>query len=730
MKISKIILFSVLLLVGNLWAAAPAWQQISGTQYSMVVIASGTINDADFTGEGANIFGAFGPGGQEDCRGLGMWDEAGYWYFTIVSDNNGEDISFLMYNSANDEIVECNKIVNFSDNVVIGTPSSPFQITSGLANGTINGQISIINTHSVPANITDVTIYANGTSTHPDENGNYSLSVPPGTYTISAVLKNYYSNVSSTILVSNGQTTENVNFSLIDWNVMAGNQYSFTVMANLQIGGKIIPNNSQNFLGAFGPGGYEDCRAIATWEPANLPYWEGYWFFTIVGDTNGEEIKFSYFDAKENVCVETVSFLNNAVYGEPTSPFTLTAGFIEQTINLNSNWNWVSFYVQPEDPAISTLFSSINSNIYQIKNQNSSSTYYPSLNSWVGDLEKISVGDAYLIKMLQPDQMTISGEAIALNTPIALAENWNWIAYFSQDNMNLNNALSSVLPNVLQIKDQDETAFYYNPPGSWVGNLEYMTQGNGYKINMNAADNLTYSNESRITPKANNKKFREVPDWKVISGTQYSMVMIVQVQINEEQFENLGNNSVGVFGSGGEDDCHGIGVWQKVGDYGFWYITVVGNEIDEKLSIKIYNEADDTIYTNNEVIIFKDNTTIGDIETPHQSAISQANTTEENPILSKLEIYPNPFYPSNIGRAGGVTIQFSNKQSEQMDIEIYNIKGQKVKTLISDLLPADQHSIVWDGKDANNKLVSSGLYFVKLQSEKHTIATQKFMLLK
>jgi len=92
-----------------------------------------------------------------------------------------------------------------------------------------------------------------------------------------------------------------------------------------------------------------------------------------------------------------------------------------------------------------------------------------------------------------------------------------------------------------------------------------------------------------------------------------------------------------------------------------------------------------------------------------------------NTIL--LENYPNPFNPST-------TICFSVAQTFSfVTLEIYNIKGQKVKILVSDQLSEGQHSVVWDGKDDNGKLVSSGIYFYKMKTYNHE-QTKKMILIK
>jgi len=99
--------------------------------------------------------------------------------------------------------------------------------------------------------------------------------------------------------------------------------------------------------------------------------------------------------------------------------------------------------------------------------------------------------------------------------------------------------------------------------------------------------------------------------------------------------------------------------------------------------------------------------------------------TDENliPLITKLnQNYPNPFNPTT-------TINYSLRENSKVTLNIYNIKGQKVKQLVSDQLPAGQHSVVWNGKDENKKPVSSGIYFYKLKTGDFE-KTRKMILMK
>ncbi|MDD3563927.1 MAG: FlgD immunoglobulin-like domain containing protein, partial [Candidatus Cloacimonetes bacterium] len=84
--------------------------------------------------------------------------------------------------------------------------------------------------------------------------------------------------------------------------------------------------------------------------------------------------------------------------------------------------------------------------------------------------------------------------------------------------------------------------------------------------------------------------------------------------------------------------------------------------------------------------------------------------------------YPNPFNPST-------TIAFSIPEDSRVLLTIFNIKGQKVKDLVSENMMRGHHKFVWDGRDDGNRKVSSGIYFVKLNAAGNSY-THKMMLMK
>jgi flagellar hook assembly protein FlgD len=95
------------------------------------------------------------------------------------------------------------------------------------------------------------------------------------------------------------------------------------------------------------------------------------------------------------------------------------------------------------------------------------------------------------------------------------------------------------------------------------------------------------------------------------------------------------------------------------------------------------------------------------------------------PVLCNLyQNYPNPFNPQT-------TISFSVAQTSSfVTLGIYNIKGQKIKTIVNQKLEQGLHQIIWDGKNDNNQYVASGFYFYKLKVNDKNIAIKKCLLLK
>ncbi|MCB5286232.1 MAG: C25 family cysteine peptidase [Candidatus Cloacimonetes bacterium] len=103
--------------------------------------------------------------------------------------------------------------------------------------------------------------------------------------------------------------------------------------------------------------------------------------------------------------------------------------------------------------------------------------------------------------------------------------------------------------------------------------------------------------------------------------------------------------------------------------------------------------------------------------------IGVANSDLINPAVTALKgNFPNPFNPST-------SIRFSLKDASPVLINIYNLKGQLVKSLLKSELSSGNHQITWNGKDDRGAPVASGIYLYRMESNNFK-ATNKMMLMK
>ncbi len=85
--------------------------------------------------------------------------------------------------------------------------------------------------------------------------------------------------------------------------------------------------------------------------------------------------------------------------------------------------------------------------------------------------------------------------------------------------------------------------------------------------------------------------------------------------------------------------------------------------------------------------------------------------------------YPNPFNPET-------AISYTLPKQGNVQISIYNIKGQKVKTLVKNNSDAGRYTIVWNGKDTNEREVASGVYLYRLEFNGKNVDVKKCILMK
>jgi hypothetical protein len=102
---------------------------------------------------------------------------------------------------------------------------------------------------------------------------------------------------------------------------------------------------------------------------------------------------------------------------------------------------------------------------------------------------------------------------------------------------------------------------------------------------------------------------------------------------------------------------------------------------------------------------------------PHKSATQSALPDQ----VTLQQNHPNPFNPETI-------IKYSLTQATHVKLSIYNIVGQKVRTLVDEYQKAGAKEVFWDARDENGNEVGSGIYFYKIKTSEYSEAKKMILL--
>lgn len=139
----------------------------------------------------------------------------------------------------------------------------------------------------------------------------------------------------------------------------------------------------------------------------------------------------------------------------------------------------------------------------------------------------------------------------------------------------------------------------------------------------------------------------------------------------------------------------------------------------------IIDEADnltsfpDLTYTNGQLYLLYNKSDIPELSDIYISKFDITTGIKNDPDLSgikTLDIYPNPFKTQT-------TIEFKTNKQQQINVSIFNLNGQHIKTLMNENTQPGTYRLLWNGKGKNGKedWVIPGLYLVRLQSGRNII---------
>ncbi len=399
-----------------------------------------------------------------------------------------------------------------------------------------------------------------------------------------------------------------------------------------------------------------------------------------------------------------IKWLSFPVLNEYTTGYTTNSNFFAPIIS-PTVLDWVDWKVenQPRKRMEYTTYGLINDN-YSVtspvgyKVQLDSSVSSEILLRTTGYIESPTT-TLYLYKYLQGTTMI----------------NENWLGYFLPEPCNVLEAFSPILSYITSIQTQYWSATQVSP-GVWWGNASsrVLNPGDMVIVKVNQDCSFSWNNGQPVEPDyikaAENFSFTEKPDYTPL-----------YIAFEEDKSLEL-PTEIGLYVDG---VCKGATV-------------VEGPEAQ----ICAYLDANEEITPqNSELVFWYDNKAASQnrikcnfsSETLKKKQLEghefysfevddKAHLDSIVPVTTLAQNYPNPFNPRTF-------IAFEVAEAGPVSIEIYNIKGQQVTTLVNANLVGGKHKIEWNGTDKYGRKVASGIYHYRLITKDKSI-TRKMLLMK
>ncbi len=158
-----------------------------------------------------------------------------------------------------------------------------------------------------------------------------------------------------------------------------------------------------------------------------------------------------------------------------------------QNLALSAGWNLISFNVELSTADVQSVFGSVMDDLIQVKSV--SNSYSPLVSNWFNTLDTIESTSAYWVNMSTARTLNIQGNLMdPAQNQIHLNRGWNLVSYLPDTSLSIQNALSSINQNLLEVRSIND---YWLPNGSR-NSLDQMTPGKGYWIRVDQDCILTY----------------------------------------------------------------------------------------------------------------------------------------------------------------------------------------------------------------------------------------------
>ncbi|MEW6051664.1 MAG: PKD domain-containing protein [Candidatus Zixiibacteriota bacterium] len=386
-----------------------------------------------------------------------------------------------------------------------------------------------------------------------------------------------------------------------------------------------------------------------------------------------------------------------------------------RTLHLKTGWNLISFNVAYSEP-IKTALQNIWLYVDVVLGfDRKGLTYDPFLEQY-STLDRLDHRHGYWFKMRDNVDLDLCGYDINPDDAIAIYRGWNLVSYWPYGILSVEDGFASILDNLELAYTFEDAILIWRATQPQFNTLTELKPNLGYWVKSSADDVLAYPGFGGGGPIVDsNGGVSDVPpsrSWMSIYG---SRVMLDGVELANGTLIEAYTQSGTRCGAGVYEN----GVLKFLPIYGY---------DDADASLQLYPQEGDPVSLHvGGVRVYPDivmQPSGGRLRTEALS-LTPTGVDDEEMLPRQFALaqnYPNPFNPTT-------TISFELPMAKRVRIDIYNVMGQRVTTLVDAHYEAGQHSVEFDATGVDGHPLAGGMYIYRLEAGTF-VETRKMILLK
>ena len=384
------------------------------------------------------------------------------------------------------------------------------------------------------------------------------------------------------------------------------------------------------------------------------------------------------------------------------------------SVNLTSNWNIFSTNLIPQDFSINSVFSYLlnNNHLQKIQDQAGNSyEYIEHINQWVNNIGNIQSNQGYRIKVTENTTFTIEGIPVSFPFTVLLTEGWNLIPNPYPTQQQAIGIFESHINqgSIIKVLDESGNAIEYISSVGLINNIQSLMPGKAYAVRATQDMPFSYPQANKNMALLNEKKQDPVHFQKVWTGNGWQHFNLY-IMNNNYLMSNLSSgDEIAVFDG---EYCVGASVYDGNNNF-ISIVTSLNENINNVVngytpgnewSLRIWKAEENIEISEIESEIIQGPATfqVGGTTVININEFTDVVDLTLVPPDLFVSIYPNPFSTES-------KIKIKTIESSFIEIDIYNIKGQKLKSVFSGIHKSNAHEY-----KVNLTNYSSGIYFARI----------------